>query len=332
MFYLIISNIILFIALIIIVFYFKNLLEDKKRKLYNDILEKRINEINTSARKQAEIEKKSIQKDLFQEKQNYYKEKEYLGVLLEEQKSHLNTIIENQKILIDKELESYKKEKVKENEEELARLYVQKNSELENNFQQLSSSYNDNIQKKLDEVNQISSLLDEYRQKRDSINAAILRERELEEKQDFYRVVLTENDIDDIYSLEHLRDKIHNIEGLSKVIYDLYIRAPMNEMVKRVLGGKEPSGIYKITYIPTGESYIGKSTNVAKRWIEHSKAAFGIGTIAHSTLHTKMAKEGLWKFSFELLEEVPKENLSARESYYIDFYNTKKMGLNQKNA
>ena len=220
MFYLIISNIILFIALIIIVFYFKNLLKDKKRKLYNDILEKRINEINTSARKQAEIEKKSIQKDLFQEKQNYYKEKEYLGVLLEEQKSHLNTIIENQKILIDKELESYKKEKVKENEEELARLYVQKNSELENNFQQLSSSYNDNIQKKLDEVNQISSLLDEYRQKRDSINAAILREREIEEKQDFYRVVLTENDIDDIYSLEHLRDKIHNIEGLSKVIYD----------------------------------------------------------------------------------------------------------------
>ena len=332
MFYLIISNIILFIALIIIVFYFKNLLEDKKRKLYNDILEKRIDEINTSAQRQAEIEKKSIQKDLFQEKQNYYKEKEYLGVLLEEQKSHLNTIIESQKTLIDKELESYKKEKVKENEEELARLYVQKNNELENNFQQLSSSYNDNIQKKLDEVNQISSLLDEYRQKRDSINAAILRERELEEKQDFYRVVLTENDIDDIYSLEHLRDKIHNIEGLSKVIYDLYIRTPMNEMVKRVLGGKEPSGIYKITYIPTGESYIGKSTNVAKRWIEHSKAAFGIGTIAHSTLHTKMAKEGLWKFSFELLEEVPKENLSAREGYYIDFYNTKKMGLNQKNA
>lgn len=332
MFYLIISIIILFIAFVITIFYFENLLKDRKRKVYNDILKEKIDEINTCAQKQAEIEKKSLQKELLQEKQNYYKEKEYLGVLLEEQKSHINTIIENQKALIDKELENYKREKTKDNEEELARLYVQKSNELENNFQQLSSSYNENIQKKLDEVNQISSLLDEYRQKRDSINAAILRERELEEKQDFYRIILTENDIDDIYSLEHLRDKIHNTEGLNKVIYDLYIRTPMSEMIKRVLGGKEPSGIYKITYLPTGESYIGKSTNVAKRWTEHSKAAFGIGTIAHSTLHTKMAKEGLWKFSFELLEEVPKENLSSRESYYIEFYNTKKMGLNQKNA
>ena len=89
-------------------------------------------------------------------------------------------------------------------------------------------------------------------------------------------------------------------------------------------------GIYKITNKINQKSYIGKSTDVSKRWTEHVKSCLNIGTIAHSSLHTKMAKSGLWKFTFELLEEVPKEKLSEREKYYIDFYNTKKMGLNQK--
>ena len=35
-------------------------------------------------------------------------------------------------------------------------------------------------------------------------------------------------------------------------------------MVKRVLQGGAPSGIYKITRLKTGEIYIGKSTNVKR--------------------------------------------------------------------
>jgi len=38
-------------------------------------------------------------------------------------------------------------------------------------------------------------------------------------------------------------------------------------MVKRVLNGEAPSGIYKITRLKTGEIYIGKSTDVKARWI-----------------------------------------------------------------
>ena len=53
-------------------------------------------------------------------------------------------------------------------------------------------------------------------------------------------------------------------EKLDKLIYDSYIAKPVNEMVKRVLGGNKPSGIYKITR-STGEVYIGKSTDVAAR-------------------------------------------------------------------
>ena len=101
-------------------------------------------------------------------------------------------------------------------------------------------------------------------------------------------------------------------------------------MIKRVLNGESPSGIYKITYIPTGESYIGKSTNVNKRWQEHLKSAYNLSSIAHSSLHTKMARDGVWNFTFELIEKVEKDKLNEREKYWINFYDTKKYGLNER--
>ena len=100
-------------------------------------------------------------------------------------------------------------------------------------------------------------------------------------------------------------------------------------MEKRVLGNKKPSGIYIITYIPTGEIYIGRSTDIANRWIEHVKSAFNLGTIAHSSLHTKMEEKGIWNFTFQILEEVPKDKLNEREKYWINVYGATSL-LNQK--
>ena len=56
----------------------------------------------------------------------------------------------------------------------------------------------------------------------------------------------------------------------------------------------------------------------------------GVGTqIAHTSLHTKMAKDGIWNFSFQLLEEVDKDMLREREKFYIDLYGAKNL-LNEK--
>ena len=104
----------------------------------------------------------------------------------------------------------------------------------------------------------------------------------------------------------------------------------VTEMVKRVLQGAAPSGIYKITRLKTGEIYIGKSTNVKDRWIQHCKTVYGAGTIAHSILHTTMAKDGLEQFTFELVEEVPKDKLTEREKYWINFYGSRDYGLNER--
>ena len=45
-------------------------------------------------------------------------------------------------------------------------------------------------------------------------------------------------------------------------------------------------------------------------------------------LYSAMSKEGPENFTFEILEEVPRQQLNEREKYYIGFYQTVKFGLN----
>ena len=172
----------------------------------------------------------------------------------------------------------------------------------------------------------------EYSAKQVAINEAIMRQRALEEQQDFYRVCLGPEAANDVEILNAARRNLKKPEIIDKIIYDNYIGKPVLEMIKRVLQNTTCSGIYKITCIKTGEIYIGRSTDIKSRWQQHCKSAFNCGTIAHSLLHTKMKQYGIEQFTFELVEQVPKEQLSEREKFYINFYQTKETGLNERNG
>ena len=45
-----------------------------------------------------------------------------------------------------------------------------------------------------------------------------------------------------------------------------------------------------------------------------------------------MEKDGIDNFTFELIEEVNKSQLTEREKYWINFYKAKDYGLNEKNG
>lgn len=188
-------------------------------------------------------------------------------------------------------------------------------------FQAKQRSYNN-------ELSYLKKELEDFRSRRDAINEAIRRERELIEKEDFYKIQLTQNDIEDIKLLDSMRNHLCHKEVLPKVIWESIARRPVNEMIKRVVGQKV-GGIYKITYIPTGEAYIGRTVNFKDRWQAHIQTALGMEKVASSTLHTHMARNGIWNYSFEILEEVPKDKQSEREKFYIDLYGTQKQ-LNMK--
>lgn len=183
-------------------------------------------------------------------------------------------------------------------------------------FQAKQRSYNN-------ELYYLKKELEDFRSRRDAVNEAIRRERELIEKEDFYKIQLTQNDIEDIKILDSMKNRLSHKEVLPKVIWESIARRPVSEMIKRVVGQKV-GGIYKITYIPTGEAYIGRTVNFKDRWQAHIQTALGMEKAASSTLHTHMARNGIWNYSFEILEEVPKDKQSEREKFYIDLYGTKK--------
>lgn len=82
-------------------------------------------------------------------------------------------------------------------------------------------------------------------------------------------------------------------------------------------------GIYKITYLPTNKSYIGKSTDIFKRWKQHLYRDNKSNKDFHYLLWNE--KE---KFSFSIIEECKSDVLDEREKYWIQYYNSKNDGFN----
>ena len=210
----------------------------------------------------------------------------------------------------------------KEKEQTLKQQFDFKKRQFTEDFETLLEIYND-------EITAAKSEVSDFQAKREAINQAIAREKELQENEAFYSIDVSKNDQEDITLLQSMDLRLHNRDVIPKLIWELFIRRPTTEMIKRVTGGKKIGGIYKITFKKTGESYIGKTVDFATRWQNHVKTAIGLDGAARATLHNRMAKDGLWNYTFEILEEVDKDHLSARESYYIDLYGTKSQ-LNMK--
>lgn len=76
-------------------------------------------------------------------------------------------------------------------------------------------------------------------------------------------------------------------------------------------------GIYKITKIENGKSYIGQSNDIERRFAEHiSKNEIPVDVA--------ISKYGSKAFTFEVLEECTLDMLDEREIYWIAYYNTYK--------
>jgi hypothetical protein len=158
---------------------------------------------------------------------------------------------------------------------------------------------------------------------------ASLREQEIREKADFYKICILQCDLADIQLLESIKPRLRRPDVLSKLIWTTYYQKSTTSMCNNVIGADICSGIYKITDLITGLAYIGQSVNIAQRWKDHVKSALGAGTTtATNKLYSAMQKSGVHNFTFEVLEKAPKESLNERELYWINFYESKKFGLN----
>lgn len=163
-----------------------------------------------------------------------------------------------------------------------------------------------------------------------SIETAVRATSEEEDKEN-HHVMISDGAKEDIsYLLNNVADRLSNPDILYKLIWSEYIQKPTNEMLDYILPHRDCAGIYKITNDKNKKAYIGRSTSVRKRLTDHIKSTVGISTIADQKVHKVMREEGLWNFSFELIEECDKDKLNEREKYYIQFFSTEQLGYNQK--
>lgn len=278
---------------------------------------------------------KDVQYDeLYRVKREIEEKKEFNESIKKIREDELNRLIESQKKIKEDELNKLIEEKEK-HAEALIDLQIEEWSRSAQEAANYESQLNIERLKKEREIKEEELLylrreIDEFKEKRDAINQDILRARALEEKEDFYRIQLDDSSKQDIEILNNIRQKLNKTDLLNKLIYDNYIARPTKEMIKRVLEGRNPSGIYKVTNIKTNEIYIGKSVKTADRFINHVKSACGLEGVAESQFQRALKKNGIDCFTWELLEECPKENLNEKEKYYIMFYGTKEYGYNQR--
>lgn len=97
------------------------------------------------------------------------------------------------------------------------------------------------------------------------------------------------------------------------------------------IGGIYVIGIYKITNLINGKSYIGQSVNIQKRFNAHKSVAFNHNDKNYNyPLYKAIRKYGIDNFSFDILEECDISELNNKEIYYISKYKTYgKFGYNQ---
>lgn len=242
---------------------------------------------------------------------------------LEQEAKESGKIFKQQQIQIaEEQIESAKKEMTKEYEEATANAkdtYLEVIADL---VREVNEKYAVSS-KELEEA--LAKLADIQAKTTAAIEVNKRAELEKSEK-DFYRLQLSDVDLEEIARLRSVAPYLRDKEPLNKVIYKCYYEKPYTDLVGRVFNGRKPSGIYKITNLQNGKCYIGQATNIPERWRQHIKRGVGADTPTQNKLYPAMLEIGVENFMFEVVEECKGTELTPKEKYWTDFYGAQTYG------
>ena len=147
--------------------------------------------------------------------------------------------------------------KYREMEESFRRDYL-------NTLEECASSFQQQIADKQAELAEVDAQLIDLTSKLTSAVEAAKRAEELRIKQDFYRLQLSQVDIDEIAHLREVTPYLRDSEPLNKVIWKVYYEKPYTDLIGRVVGTGVHTGIYKITNIENQMCYIGQAVKIGR--------------------------------------------------------------------
>lgn len=280
---------------------------------------KKLNEQNKDLQKRYNENRQNllfIESEIINKKANLNNYKNQLNDI----QNNISKTIDNQKELSQKAFENYCEILNKQYEEAEGEYALYKDA--------METSYSNRQLELMQELNVIQKDLDKIKATRTAALKAQLKEKEIKDKLSFYCLKINQNDLDDIKTLDRMKSQLHNPRILNMLIWKTYFIKPMTTLCNNILGTDIVCGIYKITNQLNDMCYIGQSVNISDRFKQHAKCGLGIDTPSGNKLYQAMIEDGLWNFSFELLEECPREQLNEKERYYIDLYQSEEFGYN----
>lgn len=283
----------------------------KKKQQHNNQI---INEIQKRHKKLNDLNERITQKQNKILQLTKFKEKEQ--IILKQIKENRNKKLE--------QIEQTYQEQLKKIKQVYHNASILQTQEAKDYQQQLKQQII-NIQQQRD---QVQSNLNQLKSVYQAATAARLRQQEEEDKIAFYRIKISEKQINDITHLQEWKNELNDPSIVSKIIWSAFIMKPTSDLCNRVLGSTTICGIYKITNKQTGDIYIGQSVNIADRWKQHIKCGLGIDASATNKLYNNMQKYGVWNFTFEILQKCTRDKLNEKERFWIQMYQSNKVGLN----
>lgn len=250
------------------------------------------------------------------------KQQEHKKILKQIQnlKKQSNQFYNQQKEIVQKQLEEFK-----EISSKAAENYF---DNLQEAYKVADAAHAQKLARLKEEQDAAAASLNNLKETRKAAYEAILKQQEIKQNNDNYRLILTPQDLQDIHSLERLRESFHKPRVISMLIWQYYYQPIAKKQFPVILQANTKTGIYKITNLLTEQSYIGQSLDIYKRWTDHCKAGLGIDTPVGNKLYQSMLSDGLQNFTFELLCECPKEELDEKERYFIGLYQADLYGFN----
>lgn len=196
----------------------------------------------------------------------------------------------------------------------------------------LDEKYTQDSQEYITKIDELKQSLESLKKQKAASIEALQREQAIQEQKDLYRLVLSNQDKQDIEFLRSIQFRISKPRLVSMLIWQNYVQPIAKKKLPLILGSENVCGIYKITNIKNQMCYIGQAKDMRKRLNEHLKKGLGIDTPQGNKLYQAMLEDGIDSFTFELLEECSEEELNSKERYYIELYNSIDYGYNSQSG
>lgn len=196
----------------------------------------------------------------------------------------------------------------------------------------LDEKYTQDSQEYIIKIDELKQSLESLKKQKAASIEALQREQAIQEQKDLYRLVLSNQDKQDIEFLRSIQFRISKPRLVSMLIWQNYVQPIAKKKLPLILGSENVCGIYKITNIKNQMCYIGQAKDMRKRLNEHLKKGLGIDTPQGNKLYQAMLEDRIDSFTFELLEECSEEELNSKERYYIELYNSIDYGYNSQSG